>query len=154
MKEVWSFEHSVHCAVSPEFAWTFWTNVGNWTLDADVEAVELHGPFESGSKGVTRSKSSGQIEWYIAEAKPTRAVLEFPVAGAIGRFFWYFEGAGGKTKITQRASLSGERAHEYATTFWPKPGSGNSTGHEETLRRNGSGRLEPAKPLQHIQQRG
>src|SRR5690348_11844295 len=53
----WRFEHSVHCAVPVNFAWKFWTDVDNWRLDPDVEAIELDGPFALGTHGRTRSKS-------------------------------------------------------------------------------------------------
>ena len=47
----WAFEHSIECPVTVEFAWRFRTDVSNWVLDADVESVELDGPFQAGSKG-------------------------------------------------------------------------------------------------------
>ena len=52
----WTIEHSIDCAVAPEFAWNFWTDVSNWVLDADVESVEIDGPFSSGARGFTNSK--------------------------------------------------------------------------------------------------
>jgi hypothetical protein len=36
----WTFEYTIDCAVSAEFAWNFWTQVSNWKLDADVESIE------------------------------------------------------------------------------------------------------------------
>lgn len=74
----WWFEYSINCGVTVEFAWSFWTNVNNWALDADVESVEIDGPFVAGARGVTNSKSSGRIEWQIVEAQAGRAVIEFP----------------------------------------------------------------------------
>jgi len=44
-QRAWTFEHSIDCRVSAEFAWAFWTNVRNWALDADVESIEIDGPF-------------------------------------------------------------------------------------------------------------
>src|SRR5690348_9716243 len=97
----WTFEHSADCAVSVEFAWQFWTNVQNWTLDSDVESVELSGPFAEGTSGATISRSSGLIEWRIAEIGDGRAVIEFPLAGAVGRCVWTFEDLAGHTRMTQ-----------------------------------------------------
>ena len=57
MDEVWSYEHSVECPVRAEFAWRFWTDVRNWAMDADVESVKLDGPFASGSRGATITRS-------------------------------------------------------------------------------------------------
>jgi hypothetical protein len=113
MQEAWAFEHSIECGVSKDFAWTFWTNPSNWALDTDVDSVELYGPFAPGSQGVTQSKSSGRIEWRIADVQPGRAVLEFPAPGALATFIWTFDDLNGRTRITQRASLSGKQAPMY-----------------------------------------
>jgi len=100
-----------------DFAWAFWTDVRNWALDADVEMVTLNGPFERGTAGVTMSKSSGRIEWKLAEVQHGRAVVDFPAPGAIGRFVWTFQDQDGMVRITQRASLCGEQAAMYADSF-------------------------------------
>ena len=117
MDEVWSFEHSLVCAVPKEFAWNFWTDVRNWSLDADVESVDLDGDFRPGARGVTFSKTSGKVEWQIAEVQPGRAVIEFAAPGAVAQFAWTFADEQGRTKITQRASLSGEQAAQYVESF-------------------------------------
>ena len=41
----WTFEHTIECSVSIDFACEFWTNVENWAVDADLESVELRGGF-------------------------------------------------------------------------------------------------------------
>jgi hypothetical protein len=78
MNEGWTFEHTIECPVSREFAWSFWTNVRNWALDPDVVSVQIQGPFAAGANGVTQTKSSGRIEWRVAELQFGKAVLEFP----------------------------------------------------------------------------
>lgn len=113
------FEHSVDCGVSVEFAWKFWTKVSNWGLDADIESVEIDGPFAAGARGVTNSKSSGRVEWRIIEAQVGRAVIEFPLSNAVGRFLWTFEDIGGRTRITQRCTLEGVEAETYAKALGP-----------------------------------
>lgn len=115
----WWFEYSINCGVTVEFAWSFWTHVNNWALDADVESVEIDGPFVAGARGVTNSKSSGRIEWQIVEAQAGRAVIEFPLSGALGRFFWAFEETVGGVRITQRCALEGPQATAYAKRFGP-----------------------------------
>ena len=119
MNQIWTFEHSIECRVSADFAWSFWTNVDNWALDADVDTVELHGPFTPGTRGVTQSKSSGRIEWRIVAVEPRKAVLEFPGPGVLATFTWLFEDIGRRTRITQRATLSGDQAAIYAESIWP-----------------------------------
>lgn len=110
----WTFEHTIECCVSSDFAWKFWTNVENWVIDADVESVELRGGFTAGAHGITHSKSSGRIEWYLRElSPPRRAVIEFPAPGAVARFVWTFEDVHGRARITQRVSFTGEQASKY-----------------------------------------
>ena len=110
----WAFKHSADCEINVEFAWDFWTNVKNWILDSDVESVEIDGPFAAGTRGFTNSKSSGHIEWRIVEVGDGRAVIEFPLSGAVGRCVWTFESTAGGTKITQCCTLQGEQADAYA----------------------------------------
>jgi hypothetical protein len=118
-ESAWMFEHSVDCSVTVEFAWSYWTDVRNWALDADLESVEIDGPFVAGVRGSTISKSSGRVEWRIVEAEFGRAVIEFPAPGAVGRFVWTFEDLGGRARITQRCTLAGEQANVLATAFGP-----------------------------------
>lgn len=114
MEEIWAFEHSVQCPVPREFAWDYWTDVSNWTLDSDVDFVELEGAFAPGVRGVTQSKTSGRVEWQIAEvAPPGRAVIEFAAPGAVARFVWTFTQMEDGTRMTQRFSLAGEQAQNY-----------------------------------------
>ena len=120
MNEVWSFEHSVHCRVPREWAWNFWTTVEHSALDADIDSVEIEGPFAPGARGLTRSKSSGGVEWRVADVEPGRsAVLEFPAPGALAVFTWTFQDDGATTIIKQRASLTGENAQAIAIAMGP-----------------------------------
>src|ERR1700704_4202484 len=125
MPLAWTFEHSIDCAVTPDFAWNFWTNVNNWSLDADVNFIEIDGPFAAGARGFTNSKSSGRVDWRIPGAGGGSAVLGvplsggFPLPGPSGRFGRTFEDKGRRTKTTQRDSLDGEQADLYAKAVAP-----------------------------------
>ena len=135
----WQFEHSVDCSVAMEFAWNFWTTVGNWALDADIETVELEGPFAAGTPGITKTKTFGDVRWRIAEVQLGRAVIEFPLAGALGRFVWTFEDTGGRTRITQRCTIHGDRAASYAEAFGPTLEGGIPPGMQALCRAMGKG---------------
>ena len=113
----YTFAHSVECAAGREFAWAFWSDVGNWAaVDPAVESVKLDGPFAAGARGETRPRGGGPVEWRLAEVSDGRgAVVEISLPGALMRFAWEFEEAGeGVTRITQRVTLEGGRADDYA----------------------------------------
>jgi hypothetical protein len=112
MDEAWAFEHSVECPVTKEFAWRFWTDVSHWRLDSDILPVELNGPFAKGSQGTTTTRSSGKIEWQLADVhqEEKMAVVEIALKGATCRFCWTFEDLGSRTRITQCATMAGEQA--------------------------------------------
>ena len=131
---VWAFEHSADCKVTVEFAWNFWANVKNWVLDSDVESAEIDGPFAAGTRGFTNSKSSGRIEWHILEVRTGRAVLEFPLSGAVARCVSTFEDTNGCTRITQRWTLAGEQADAYAKAFAPGLEAGVPSGMQKLCR--------------------
>lgn len=145
---VWTFENSVNCAVSVKFAWQFWTNVQNWTLDSDVESVELSGPFSEGTRGATNSRSSGRVEWRITEIGDGRAVIEFPLSGAVGRCVWTFEDFAGHTRMTQRWTLQGEQAANYVESFAPGLETGIPAGMKKLCTTmEDAARLEPSSTV-------
>jgi hypothetical protein len=143
----WTFAHTIECAVPAAFAWAFWTNTSNWALDADVESVVILGPFEAGTRGVTHSKSSGRIDWQLIEVTaPHYAVLDFPVPGVTARFDWTFEESAGRTRITQRANLSGERVADYAGSILPALEAGIPAGMQKLREAmEAAGRAEPSR---------
>lgn len=109
-----TFEHQLECAVNPGFAWQFWTNPRNWAVDSDVASVELHGPFASGSEGITESRSTGKICWKIRSVeKDKSAVIEVPLPDGVADFHWRFDACPHGTRITQRVFLEGPQAEAY-----------------------------------------
>ena len=111
MGETYSFEHSIECPVSKEFAWRYWTEVSNWAFDGDIESIVLHGPFVAGTYGTTLSRSSGRIEWVLRDVRAGQsAVIEIPVPGGGALFKWVFEDIDEATRITQRLRIDGENA--------------------------------------------
>lgn len=113
----YTFTHSVECRAGREAAWRFWSDLRNWAaVDPAVESAKLDGPFEAGSRGETRTRGGGTVEWRLAEVSEGRgAVVEISLPGALVRFAWKFEELGEEaTRMTQRVTLEGERAGEYA----------------------------------------
>ena len=71
----------------------------------------LTGPFAASSHGVTVTRSSGRIEWRLADVQAEKeAVFEIPLPDAVVQFRWRFEDLGGQTRMTQRVSIAGEQS--------------------------------------------
>ena len=105
--------HSVETNASPAFAWHYWTNIANW--DDPPAEFELDGPFATGSRGVTRLPGQEPLHWLIREVTPPNAAtIEMSLDGAALSFEWRFVGlADGRTQLTQRIVLKGEKADVY-----------------------------------------
>ncbi len=120
---MWTFEYSVECKVNRNFAWQFWTNVTNWAVvDSSVEFAILNGPFRSGASGSTKPRGGEPVHWQLEQVHDgSGAIVLIHVPGAALRCVWKFEDSDlGRTRITQRASIEGERAQDYVCTVGPE----------------------------------
>jgi hypothetical protein len=115
----WEITHSVEADASPAFAWHYWTNIANW--DDPPAGFELDGPFATGSRGVTRLPGQEPLHWFIREVTPPiAATIEIGLDGAALSFEWRFVGlADGRTRLTQRIALQGEKADRYLSQVKP-----------------------------------
>ena len=111
-------EHSVITHVPQRVAWDWWTNVNNWREhEGDrVESIMLEGPFETGTRAVTKERGQPPRPWRLAEVRaPERAVIEMDLPDAVLRFAWTFEDLkNGSTRLTQAVNLDGPAAERYA----------------------------------------
>src|SRR3954465_4839957 len=119
-KVVWEMTHSVETAADVDFAWRYWSDVGNW--EDPPATFELEGAFVAGAQGWTRIPGQRDLAWFVREVQPGEAAkIEIPTDGAVMAFAWRFEKAwAGRTRITQQVSLRGEKAEnylEFAKTF-------------------------------------
>ena len=107
-------EHSVEVAVSATFAWSFWTDVTNWS-DPPARFV-VDGPFASGTRGRTLMPGREPLEWTIRRVLSGRsAAIETVLEGATLTFEWHFEPLSEeRTRLTQRIMLSGENSAAHA----------------------------------------
>ena len=111
----WQFQYAVDCPVGRAFAWQFWSNVENWLFDTSLESIALDGPFAAGTSGTSKPRGGDPLNWQLTEVEDgRRAVIEIDLPGAVARFHWQFEDLpDGGTRITERATLEGERAADY-----------------------------------------
>jgi hypothetical protein len=109
----WEITHSVETDASLAFAWRYWTNIANW--DDPPAEFELDGPFAAGLRGRTRLPGQQPLHWLIREVSPPNAAtIEMSLDGATLSFEWQFVGlANGRTRLTQRIVLKGEKADLY-----------------------------------------
>ncbi len=101
---------------SRDAAWRFWSDLANWSaVDPAVEWARLDGPFEAGSTGSTKPVGGPATRWTLAAVEPgRRAVIELAAPGAVVRFTWALEDAGGGgTTLTQRVELEAADAARY-----------------------------------------
>jgi hypothetical protein len=105
----WKFEHAVVCAVPREFAWAYWTDIGNW--DDPPAQFRLDGPFRSGAR-LTTVLPGQELYWVIRDVEAGfGALIEMELSGAVVGLRWRFEEiAGERTRISQAVSLSGDGA--------------------------------------------
>ncbi|MEX0287993.1 MAG: hypothetical protein AB3N14_02695 [Flavobacteriaceae bacterium] len=116
-KEIWQFEHTVACNTDKSFAWAFWTDVRNWErLEGNaVEWIRLNGPFEKGTSGETKSQGQEPHSWRITALEPEQsATIDITLDGAVFSNIILMDTIAPKsTKITQRLSLSGDKAASF-----------------------------------------
>jgi hypothetical protein len=109
----WEMTHAVETSASPDFAWNYWTNVANW--DDPPAIFQLEGPFVPGARGTTRLPGQEPLHWFIREVTPPNAAtIEMSLDCAALSFEWRFVGlADGRTRLTQRIVLKGDKAEKY-----------------------------------------
>lgn len=106
-------EQSIEVDVSPEFAWSFRTDIANW--HDPTATFHLDGPFADEAQGRTMVPGQPPLVWSIRDVRPGRSfAIEMALDRATIRFEWLFDAAtGGTTKMTQRIILSGIHAPAY-----------------------------------------
>ncbi|OKK21834.1 polyketide cyclase [Streptomyces sp. CB00455] len=66
---MWDYEHSIETGATPEAVWGLWADVKNWgTWNAEIEKIEIDGPFAPGSRITMTPPGDEPILLSIAEA--------------------------------------------------------------------------------------
>jgi hypothetical protein len=106
----WEMTHSVETDADVEFAWKYWSDVRNW--DDPPATFELEGAFAEGARGSTWVGEQLTMHWFVRNVKAREsATIEVQLDGAVMAFTWGLEATdAGRTRLTQRAALSGEKA--------------------------------------------
>jgi hypothetical protein len=113
---MWTNEHSIETAASPDAIWRLWSDVVGWPeWNADIEHIEISGPFAAGSTITMTPIGQDPIELRIAEAlEPDLFVDEAE---------WGMSSCGPSTasralKVTEAGSSIGWRSAAKQPTRW------------------------------------
>src|SRR5260370_37996434 len=97
----WTFQYSIECNTSREFAWRYWTDISNW--DDPPARFELDGPFEVGSQ-LTTTLPDQTYHSIIRDVDPDRsATIEMQLTESVRSSRCAFEDpTESRTRIAQR----------------------------------------------------
>lgn len=120
---MWEFERTIDTKASPEAVWRLYSDVSTWpSWDEGIEAVELDGPFESGTEGVLTAAGQGPLPFRMVEVTPARGFVdETEVPGAVLRFIHRLSPVdGGGTRIIHRVEIDGPAADDMGPQVGPQ----------------------------------
>jgi hypothetical protein len=129
---MWTTEHSIEAAGSPDAIWRVWADVPSWgEWNPDIERVELDGPFAAGSTITMTPRGQEPVELEVAEAvEPNEFVDRADLGDVVVRTVHHAEELeGGRVRITYRMEMSGPAAD----TLGPELGAAISADFPEVL---------------------
>ena len=110
---MWTNEYSVETEASPDAIWRLWSDVAGWPeWNADIEHIEIAGPFAAGSTILMTPIGQSPIELRIAEAvEPERFVDEASFPDLVVRTIHRVEQLGGdRCRVVYRMEIDGPAA--------------------------------------------
>jgi hypothetical protein len=120
---MWSSQHRIETSAAPEQIWQLWADVPGWTeWNADIERIELVGPFAAGSRILMTPSGQERIELRIAEAaEPEFFVDEADLGEVVVRTTHRVRRfAGDRSNITYRMEITGPQADTLGPQIGPE----------------------------------
>jgi hypothetical protein len=120
---MWSNEQSIETSASPEAIWRLWSDVAGWPeWNADIEHIEISGPFAAGSTISMTPVGEDPIELRIAEAiEPRLFVDEAKLEGIVVRTIHRVEDLeGDRSRVVYRMEISGPAADSVGAELGPQ----------------------------------
>jgi uncharacterized protein YndB with AHSA1/START domain len=120
---MWEAEHSIETTAPRQEIWRLWTDVAGWPAwNADIEQIELSGPFAAGS--TIRMTPIGQepVELRIAEAvEPELFVDEAELGEIVVRTIHRAEQLdGGRARVSYRMEITGPASDQLGPQIGPE----------------------------------
>lgn len=119
---MWVYEHGVETSAAPEAVWRLWADVENWGVwNADVQKIEIRGPFAAGSEITMGGDGQDPIELRIAEvAENELFVDEARFDGLVLRTAHRLDRLGpDRTRVVYRMEITGAAADEVGPEIGP-----------------------------------
>jgi hypothetical protein len=120
---MWTNEQSIETTARPEAIWQLWSDVAGWPdWNADIEHIEISGPFATGSTISMSPVGQDPVELSIAEAlEPDLFVDEARLADIVVRTIHRVDRLGGeRSRITYRMEISGPAADSVGPELGPQ----------------------------------
>lgn len=118
---MWEYENAVETTAAPEAIWCLWSDVENWgTWNAEIEKIEINGPFAAGSQILMTPPGDDPIPLVIAEAvENERFVDEARFGDLLLRTAHRIEAEQGRTRVVYRMEITGSGADEAGPQIGP-----------------------------------
>ncbi|MDT3440946.1 MULTISPECIES: SRPBCC family protein [unclassified Pseudofrankia] len=119
---MWSYEHSVATTAEAGAVWRLWVDVAGWgAWNADIEQIEVSGPFAVGSEIVMNPHGENPVRLRLAEvAEPERFVDEADLGDVLVRTTHRVDPVDGeRNRVTYRMEISGPAADELGPRVGP-----------------------------------
>jgi hypothetical protein len=120
---MWTNEQTIETTASPETIWRLWYDVAGWPeWNADIEQIEISGPFAAGSTISMTPVGQDPIELRIAEAvEPDLFVDEAALADVVIRTIHRAERLeDNRTRVVYRMEISGPAADSVGPELGPQ----------------------------------
>jgi uncharacterized protein YndB with AHSA1/START domain len=119
---MWEVEHSIATSALPEQVWRLWADVDGWPeWNADIERIELDGPFAAGSRILMTPIGQGAIELRISEALEPASFVDVADFGEvlIRTTHCVERVRNERSKVTYRIVISGPAADTLGAQLGP-----------------------------------
>jgi hypothetical protein len=118
---MWEYENAVETTAAPEAIWRLWSDVENWgTWNAEIEKIEINGPFAAGSQILMTPPGDDPIPLVIAEAvENERFVDEARFGDLLLRTTHRIDADQGRTRVVYRMEITGSGADEAGPQIGP-----------------------------------
>ena len=120
---MWTNEQSIETTASPDAIWRLWSDVAGWPdWIADIEHIEISGPFAAGSMITMTPAGQDPVKLQIAEAvEPDLFVDEADLGDVVVRTIHRVERlATERNRVVYRMEISGPAADSVGPDLGPQ----------------------------------